>query len=157
MRSYNLGFISDENIYKHVKLTVESYRREITFYKNLFKFVGNDWTVSKNEFDVSNDNLHIYAILIDKITTMSDEFARKAYIRMQSKLLDDNLATCYLVEVNSKRAYNEMWSITTRAICCAHNRIRIISIDKFYELAFNDRQAFQKLCNTLPTIIKDVV
>lgn len=27
---YNLGFISDNDIYEHVKLTVESYRREIT-------------------------------------------------------------------------------------------------------------------------------
>lgn len=28
--NYNLGFISNEDIYQHVKLTVESYRREIT-------------------------------------------------------------------------------------------------------------------------------
>lgn len=27
---YNLGFISDEDIYEHVKSTVEAYRREIT-------------------------------------------------------------------------------------------------------------------------------
>lgn len=30
MRNYNLGFISNEDIYEHVKNTVESYRREIT-------------------------------------------------------------------------------------------------------------------------------
>lgn len=30
MRDYNLGFISNEDIYRHVKETVESYRREIT-------------------------------------------------------------------------------------------------------------------------------
>ena len=30
MRKYNLGFISDETIYEHVKATVKSYRREIT-------------------------------------------------------------------------------------------------------------------------------
>ena len=28
--NYNLGFISDDDIFEHVKLTVESYRREIT-------------------------------------------------------------------------------------------------------------------------------
>ena len=30
MRDYKLGFISNENIFNHVKTTVESYRREIT-------------------------------------------------------------------------------------------------------------------------------
>ena len=30
MHKYNLGFISDEDIYRHVKKTVEAYRREIT-------------------------------------------------------------------------------------------------------------------------------
>lgn len=30
MRDYNLGFISNKEIYEHVKNTVESYRREIT-------------------------------------------------------------------------------------------------------------------------------
>ena len=30
MHKYNLGFISDEDIYEHVKMTVEAYRREIT-------------------------------------------------------------------------------------------------------------------------------
>ena len=30
MYKYNLGFISDEHIYEHVKNTVQAYRREIT-------------------------------------------------------------------------------------------------------------------------------
>lgn len=30
MRNYNLGFISNQDIYNHVKKTVESYRKEIT-------------------------------------------------------------------------------------------------------------------------------
>lgn len=30
MRNYNIGFISNENSYEHVKRAVESYRREIT-------------------------------------------------------------------------------------------------------------------------------
>ena len=38
MRDYDLGFISNEDIYSHVKATVESYRRKITldqFNQNL--------------------------------------------------------------------------------------------------------------------------
>lgn len=30
MHEYNLGFISDKDIYAHVKHTIEAYRREIT-------------------------------------------------------------------------------------------------------------------------------
>ena len=38
MHHYNLGFISDEDIYQHVKATVERYRRSIDlkdFNKNV--------------------------------------------------------------------------------------------------------------------------
>lgn len=39
MRAYNLGFISDENIYNHVKETVLQYRRSI----NLGNVAKNGW------------------------------------------------------------------------------------------------------------------
>ena len=32
-----------------------------------------------------------------------------------------------------------------------------MSMDKFYNLVFNDSLAFYKLCNTLPQIVQDVV
>ena len=39
MRNYKLGFISDNDIYEHVKCTVESYRRNITLEE--FYFIYN--------------------------------------------------------------------------------------------------------------------
>lgn len=201
---YNLGFISDENIYEHVKQTVESYRREITlaqfnenivdpikltfdskvygktlrraiedecfrqidksntnrigyFHQNLFKYAGNGWKVPKEGFDVENEGLHIYVELKNKHNTMNAASSQKIYMKMQAKLLDDDQATCYLVEVISKKSKDETWKITLDKRPRSHNRIRRMSMDKFYELVFGDAKAFYKLCLALPSIIEDVV
>ena len=204
IRNYNLGFISDEHIYEHVKLTVESYRREITlaqfnenivdpikltfdskvygktireaiedegfrqidksnsnrigyFHQNLFKYAGNGWFVPEQGFDVENDDLHIYAELKNKHNTMNSASSQKTYMKMQAKLLDDDRATCYLVEVISTKSKDDTWRITLDKRPRSHNRIRRMSIDKFYELVFGDQYAFYKLCVALPVIIEDVV
>lgn len=204
MRDYNLGFISNADIYKHVKLTVESYRREITlsqfnenivdpikltfdskvygktlrqaiedecfrqidksntnrigyFHQNLFKYAGNGWVVPKEGFDVENDGLHIFVELKNKHNTMNSASSQKTYMKMQAKLLDDDQATCYLVEAISKKSKDETWNITLDKRPRSHNRIRRMSMDKFYELVFGDPKAFYKLCVALPSIIEDVV
>ena len=204
MRQYNLGFISDTDIYDHVKKTVESYRREITlsqfnenivdpikltfdskvygktirqaiedecfrqidksntnrigyFHQNIFKYAGNEWKVPKEGFDVENGELHIYAELKNKHNTMNSASSQKTYMKMQSKLLEDDQATCYLVEAISKKSKDEKWKVTVDKKQCAHNKIRRISMDRFYELVFGDAQAFYKLCVALPAIIEDVV
>ena len=38
-----------------------------------------------------------------------------------------------------------------------HNRIRRVSMDKFYEIVFGDSTAFFRLCKKLPEILDDVV
>lgn len=204
MHDYNLGFISNENIYQHVKSTVESYRREITleqfnenivdpikltfdskvygktlrqaiedecfrqidksntnrigyFHQNIFRYAGNGWVVPKEGFDVENDSLHIYVELKNKHNTMNSASSQKTYMKMQAKLLDDDRATCYLVEAISKKSKDEPWNITLDKRSRSHNRIRRMSMDKFYELVFGDKLAFYKLCQALPTIIEDVV
>lgn len=201
---YNLGFISDNDIYEHVKLTVESYRREITldqfnenivdpvkltfdskvygktirqaiedecfrqidksntnrigyFHQNLFKYAGNGWEVPAQGFDVENNDLHIYVELKNKHNTMNSASSQKTYMKMQAKLLDDDQATCYLVEVISTKSKDTPWHITLDKKARSHNRIRRMSMDKFYGLVFGDLQAFYKLCVALPQIIEDVV
>lgn len=204
MHDYNLGFISNEYIYEHVKTTVESYRREITldqfnenivdpikltfdskvygktlrqaiedecfrqidksntnrigyFHQNIFRYAGNGWVVPKEGFDVENDELHIYVELKNKHNTMNSASSQKTYMKMQAKLLDDDQATCYLVEAISKKSKDEPWNITLDKRSRSHSRIRRMSMDKFYELVFGDKMAFYKLCIALPTIIEDVV
>lgn len=204
MRDYNLGFISNENIYEHVRSTVEAYRREITltqfneniidpikltfdakvygksiqqavedecfrqidksnsnkigyFHQNLFRYAGNGWVVPAAGFDVENDTLHIYVEMKNKHNTMNSASSQKTYMKMQGKLLDDDEATCYLVEVISKRSRDDAWRISVDGRSREHKKIRRMSMDKFYALVFGDELAFFKLCKALPLIIEDVV
>lgn len=201
---YSLGFISNENIFEHVRKTVESYRRAISlfqfneniidpikmtfdskvygktirqaiedecfrqidksnsnrigyFHQNLFHYAGNGWVVPSQGFDVENDEKHIYVELKNKHNTMNSASSQKTYMKMQAKLLDDDQATCYLVEVISTKSKDETWRITLDKRPRSHNRIRRMSMDKFYELVFGDSKAFFKLCMALPEIIEDVV
>ena len=39
----------------------------------------------------------------------------------------------------------------------SHEKIRRVSIDKFYEIVFGDKDAFFKLCKALPDILDDVI
>lgn len=204
MHQYNLGFISDIDIYTHVRHTIESYRREITlkdfnesivdpikltfdskvygksieqsiadecfrqidksngnkigyFHQNIFKYAGNGWTVPDEGFDVENHELHIYVEMKNKHNTMNSASSQKTYMKMQSQLLDDDEATCYLVEAISKKSKDETWKISIDKRTCSHRRIRRMSMDKFYELVYGDSTAFYKLCTALPMIIDDVI
>lgn len=208
MKQYGLGFISDRDIYKHVRETVLQYRRSISlndfnknlidpvkltfdakiygqnlrqtiesecirqidktnnnrigyFHQYLFKYAGNGWEVPANGehggFDVVNDNLHVYVEMKNKHNTMNAASAQKTYMKMQQKLLEDDLAECILVEVIAKKSQNIKWETTLDGKKFSHDKIRRVSIDKFYEFVFSDRLAFFKLCKAIPDILDDVI
>ncbi len=204
MRDYNLGFISNESIYQHVKDTVSQYRTAIDlasfnsnivdpikltfdakvygrnfeeiidsecvrqidktnsnrigyFHQNLFKYAGNGWEVPSAGFDVLNNRLHIYAEMKNKHNTMNSASSQKTYMKMQHKILADDKAVCMLVEVIAKKSQNTPWITSLDGTRFNHDRIRRVSMDKFYEIVFGDAQAFVKLCRALPLILDDVV
>lgn len=200
MRNYNLGFISNEIIFEHVKQTVLLYRNSINldqfnqniidpikltfdskvygksfeeiiesecirqidktnsnhigyFHQNLFKYVGNGWSVPISRFDVINEDRHIFAEIKNKHNTMNSRAADSVYMNMQNKILHDDQAVCMLVEVIAKKSQNVAWNKNG----LSHRQIRRVSIDKFYEIVFGDALAFVKLCKVLPMIIEDVI
>lgn len=212
MNKYNLGYISDEDIYNHVKTTVLQYRRNIDlkefnkniidpikltfdakiygqsmqqtiesecirqidktnnnrigyFHQYMFKYAGNDWVVPENGdhggFDVLNDELHIYVEMKNKHNTMNAASSSDTYVKMQNKILHDDQATCMLVETIAKRSQDIIWEVTInengRKQKYSHKRIRRVSMDKFYEIVFGDKDAFFKLCKALPQILDDVI
>ena len=200
MRDYNLGFISNEDIYQHVKETVGLYRNKIDveqfnsniidpikltfdskiygktfeeiieaecirqvdktntnhigyFHQNLFKYVGNGWEVPAKGFDVINNERHIFVELKNKHNIMNSGAATSVYANMQNKILHDDQATCMLVEVIATKSRNEKWNKGG----LSHEKIRRVSIDKFYGIVFDDDEAFFKLCRALPGILDDVI
>lgn len=212
MTKYNLGFISDVDIFNHVKDTVMQYRRKINlkdfnkniidpikmtfdakiygqtmrqaieaecvrqidktnnnrigyFHQYLFRFAKNGWVVPDNGkqggFDIINDNMHIYVEMKNKHNTMNSSSASDTYVKMQNKILKDDKATCMLVETIAKHSQNAIWKLSInengRKETYSHERIRRVSMDKFYEIVFNDKNAFFKLCKALPSILDDVI
>lgn len=130
------------------------------FHQNLFKYAGGGWEVPANGvtgFDVQNPSRHIYVELKNKHNTMNSASSQKTYIKMQRTILEDDQCVCMLVEVIAKKSQNEKWDIQIDGKKFAHERIRRVSIDKFYGIVFGDNEAFSKLCLTLPDILDDVL
>lgn len=203
-QQYNLGFITDDVIFNHVKQTVKLYTTSIDlkkfnhnlidpikltfdakvygksfeeiieaecvrqidksntnhigyFHQNLFKHIGLGWNVPKTGFDIVNLDKHIYVELKNKHNTMNASSSQATYMAMQNQLLQDPKATCLLVEVIAKKSQNIIWEGSFRGKFFSHEQIRRVSIDKFYEMVFNDKYAFKKLCIALPNILDDVI
>lgn len=76
---------------------------------------------------------------------------------MQSKILEDEKAVCYLVEVIAAKSQNIPWATSVDGKNFKHVRIRRISMDNFYEIVFGRKDAFYKLCNALPQILDNVI
>ena len=204
MRKYKLDFISDKNIFDHVKKTVEKYRFEINlatfnknlvdpikmtfdakiynkniedtieaeiirqidktntneigyFHQNLFKYIDPNWTVPAHGYDVINEEKHFFVEMKNKHNTMNSSSSQKTYMRMMSKVAKDPMATCALVEVIAKKSQNEIWKVSLDGESVSDERIRKISIDKFYEIVTGQKNSFRNLCEVLPAILDDVV
>jgi len=204
MAKYGLSFISDEDLFVHIKQTIEKYRFQISlkefnknlvdpikltfdskiygksieeiietesirqidksntnhigyFHQNIFKYIGSDWEVPEKGYDVINKSRKIFVEMKNKHNTMNSSAAQKTYMKMQHKILRDDEATCYLVEVIARKSQNITWKASIDAEQLSNKNIRRISIDKFYELVTGTPIAFKELCEAIPTVIDDVI
>lgn len=210
MREYNLSFISDMDLFNHVKETIEKYRFKINlkefnknlidpikltfdskvygktieeiidletvrqmdktnsnnigyFQQNIFKYIYHkdtkqtNWSVPKQGFDIINDVDKIYVEMKNKHNTMKSSSSQKTYMRMLSKLLEDNENRCYLVEVIAKNSQDIKWQVSLDGESSSHENIRRVSIDKFYALVTGEKEAFKQLVEALPKVMDDVL
>ena len=210
VRKYNLSFISDINLYNHVKETIKKYRFKINlkefnknlidpikltfdskvygktieeiieaesirqmdksnsnnigyFQQNIFKYIyhkdrkDTNWNVPKKGFDIVNEKEKIFVEMKNKHNTMNSSSSQKTYMRMLSKINNIPEATCMLVEVIAKNSQNIPWKISLDGEPISDNRIRRVSIDKFYEIVTGEKEAFKRLVETLPQVIDDVL
>jgi hypothetical protein len=207
MRKYNLGFVSDEEIYNHVKNTVLQYRRSINlkefnkniidpikltfdskiygqtmaqtiesecirqidktnnnrigyFHQYLFKLAGNGWEVpangDKGGFDVLNDALHIYVEIKNKPNKMKHSEKRALVIKAFDLLLHDKDAIVMVVDMQNFSNTNVPWVICMDGETFVNERLRLISIDKFYDVVFSCERAYSRICKALPDILSDI-
>lgn len=89
---------------------------------------------------------------------MNVNSAQNAYRKMEQEIKKNPQSQCYLVEIIAKKTQDKPWKPTFGGIKAETNeRIRRISIDKFYEIITGDKQAFFKLIITLPQLLKEIV
>ncbi|HEF1031760.1 TPA: Eco47II family restriction endonuclease [Campylobacter coli] len=129
------------------------------FHQNIFRYIQN-CEVPREGWDIvfKNGRTTYFIEMKNKHNTMNSSSASKTFIRMQNQLLKDNDCICALVEIIAKKSDNKPWIVTIdkrrQAEC---ERLRRISIDKFYELITEDKFAFQKLCLQIPITIAKVL
>ena len=91
---------------------------------------------------------------------MNSLSSQKTFMKMQNHLLNSKNSKdiCALVEVIAKKSANEPWVISLDGQRQTSNeRLRRISIDKFYEIITGDKLAFKKLCEQLPKTIEKLL
>lgn len=127
------------------------------FHQNIFNYIGDGWSVPANGYDIVNVSEHYYVEMKNKHNTMNSSSSQKTYMRMQNTLLNNPDATCMLVEVIARNSQNITWNVSLDGNPVSNERIRRVSIDKFYELVTRKKTAFKELCEQLPKVIEDVV
>ena len=210
MKKYNLSFISDKDLFKHVKDTIVQYSFEVDlkkfnsnlidpikltfdskiygknieetinsevirqldksnsnvigyFQQNFFKYIfhkdtkKSNWIVPDEGFDVESATDNIYIEMKNKHNTMNSKATSATYTMMMDKVLNDQKATCMLVEVMAKNSQNIKWAVTINKKKMSNERIRRVSIDKFYELVTGEQEAFRQLVEVLPKVMDDVL
>lgn len=133
------------------------------FHQNIFQYLNN-CTVPKEGWDVvfqdkTNEKTY-YIEMKNKHNTMNSSSSQKTYIRFCHHLMNSNNKNdiCALVEIIAKKSQNIEWIISVdNKKQEANERLRRISIDKFYELVTGDKLAFYKLCEQLPKTIEKLV
>ena len=127
------------------------------FHQNIFRYVGNGWSVPESGYDIVNARRAYFVEMKNKHNTMNSSSSQKTYMRMQNTLLSTPKATCLLVEVIATQSQNIPWRVSLDGASMVNDKIRRVSIDKFYELVTGNRLAFKQLCEALPNVIDDVV
>lgn len=127
------------------------------FHQNLFGLLNDDWIIPVKGFDVVNERAKIFVEMKNKHNTMNSSSSQKTYTRMQAKLLSTPKAQCFLVEVIASKSQNSPWAVSLDGERMVNDKIRRVSIDKFYEFITGDAFAFHNLCTQLPFIIDDVI
>lgn len=92
-----------------------------------------------------------------KHNTMNSSSSSRTYIKMLSKLLKDNECCCFWVEAIAKTSQNIKWETNIDKERSSDQRLRRVSIDKFFEIVTGQSDAFYQICMVLPEVIQEIV
>lgn len=127
------------------------------FHQNMFKYIERCEVPEEGWDIVFNGDKTYYVELKNKHNTMNSSSTQKTYMRMQNQVLNDNDCICALVEVIAKQSQDIKWTVSLDNTRVQHDRIRRISIDKFYQMVTGIDDAFYQLCMQLPKTLKKLI
>lgn len=131
------------------------------FHQNIFKYVGKGWEVpdvGMDGWDVENHKENIFAEFKNKHNTMNSAASKSVHSRMRGLVEGNSRAKCYLVEVIAKASQDIPWRLGSAPLReDRQERLRRISIDRFYKTVTGDDNAFAKLCSVLGMVIDDIL
>lgn len=76
---------------------------------------------------------------------------------MQNKILNDPNAICFLVEAIARNSQNIVWKVSVDGERLENDRIRRVSMDKFYDIVTRNQDAFFKICMELPKLVDEII
>ena len=129
------------------------------FHQYMFKYIEN-CEVPIHGFDVIvtlKDGTKIYVEMKNKHNTMNSSSAQKTYIGMQNQILNHPNDMCFLVETIAKHSQNIAWRCSVNNKPVSHEKIRRVSMDKFYEIVTGIPDAFYQICKQLPMTIEKLI
>ena len=129
------------------------------FHQHMFKYIAN-CEVPAHGFDVivtQKDGTKIYVEMKNKHNTMNSSSGQKTYIGMQNQILNYPKDMCFLVETIARRSQDIVWRCSVNGKPVSHERIRRVSMDKFYELVTGIPDAFYQVCKQLPITIEKLI
>ncbi|WP_107598190.1 Eco47II family restriction endonuclease [Clostridioides difficile] len=165
-----IKLIFDKNVFKKsfeeiIELEIHRQRDKSNtnaigyFHQNIFKYIDN-CEVPNEGWDIivtMENNSKIYVEMKNKHNTMNSSSSQKTYIEMQNKIMKSPNERCFLVEVLAPVSRDIVWGCSVNKKHVEDERIRRVSIDKFYEIVTGDSNAFYNMCMQLPNTIEKII
>ena len=128
------------------------------FHQNMFRYIKH-CTVPKEYWDVIYDDgeKSIYVEMKNKHNTMNSASSQKTYIKLQNQALQDKECLCYLVEAIAPVSRDITWKCSVDGQRVENERIRRVSIDKFYAEVTGIKNSFYQICRQLPETINELI
>ena len=142
------------------------------FHQRIFQYIQNCQVPANGEFGgwdvIFSPDIEIevtpgsfaktiYVEMKNKHNTMNSASAARTFIKMQNQILHDDSGACFLVEAIAKQSQNIKWETTVDKRKVGHKLIRRVSLDQFYALVTDQKDAFHQVCMILPSVIEDVI
>ena len=93
---------------------------------------------------------------IENVDILPSKKRNALFIHCFDRLLKDNKAICYIVNLSDFSGTEKLWNVIDQNDAFSSNNLRLVSINRFYAIVFDVIDAYQKICNSLPTILEDI-